>query len=81
MLAFLCLNELIYWSEKFAINIISQKFFSITWTIFSHSRSEQFLKQNTNSILDHIQNTVIKIQVFLCGQKNAIASYIWPEFY
>ena len=43
------------WSQNFcklsAFSLEFQKFFSITRTIFSHSRSEQFWKQNTNSRL------------------------------
>ena len=38
-------------NSKFsAFSLQSQKFFSITKTIFSHSRSEQFWKQNTKYV-------------------------------
>ena len=51
VLTFHCLNKLFLWSQKFckfsAFSLEFQKFFSITRTIFSHSRSEQFWKQNT----------------------------------
>ena len=51
VLTFHCLNKLFYWSQKFckfsAFSLDFQKFFSITRTIFSLSRLEQFWKQNT----------------------------------
>jgi len=50
-LNFHCSNKLLWWSQnvcKFlAFSLEFQKFFLITKTIFSHSRSEQFWKQNT----------------------------------
>ena len=46
ILTFHCLNKLFKWSQKFwkfsAFSFEFQIFFSITRTIFSHSRSEQF---------------------------------------
>ena len=46
-----CLNKLFQWTQKVckfsAFSFEFQKCFSITRTIFSHSRSEQFWKQNT----------------------------------
>ena len=46
-----CLNKLFYWSKRFckfsALSLEFRKIFMITTSIFSHSRSEQFWKQNT----------------------------------
>ena len=47
------LNKLFKWSQKvckFSVFILEfQKFFSVNRTFFSHSRSEQCWKQNTNN--------------------------------
>ena len=51
VLNFHCLKKLFWWSKKFckisAFSLKFPKFFSITKTIFPHSKSEQFWKQNT----------------------------------
>ena len=52
VLIFHCLNKVFKWSQNFCkFSIFSlefQKLFSMTRTIYSHSRSEQFWKQNIN---------------------------------
>ena len=56
VLTFHCLNKLVKWTQNFckvsAFSLEFQKFFSITWTIFSQYRSEQFWKENTNPEFD-----------------------------
>ena len=66
-LTFHCLNKLFLWSQKFrkfsAFSLKFQKFFLIIRTFFSHTRSEQFWKQNTI--------------FFLCGKTLAFLVYSW----
>ena len=51
VLTFHNLNKLFYWSQKIYkfsdISFVFQKIFLITRSMISHSRSEQFWKQNT----------------------------------
>ena len=42
-----------YFVTKIVLTYCEKKLFSITRTIFSHSRSEQFWQQNTNTYIEH----------------------------
>ena len=93
VLTFHCLNKLFYWSQKCykfsAFILVFQKFFSITLTIFSHSRSEQFWLQKskatqrcfflfnktTNSLVSFFFDRIWKLWTWRVSKVSIIVKY------